>query len=125
MKEWCCIIALVFLLISILANVKDQQNMNHNSYLYYPTNNTAIYSRDTLQQIVINEELKIVNNIVKSITYGILYEAGHARKTYQWKDIDNVLNGKLYDKVFDEICMKFPDVNIEEFDGYTIMFNWQ
>ena len=107
----------------MIANVNELNNKNVNTI--YLVNSTAIYSKDTLQQIVVDEELKIVNNIVRSITYGVLYEARHAKKIFQWKDTDKILNNKLYEKVFDEIITKFPDINIEEFDGYTITFDWQ
>jgi len=96
-----------------------------NNERMYTYNNSIIYSKDTLQQIVSNEESRIVTNVVKSITYGILYEAEHAKKTYEWKDTNNILNEKLYERVFNEIIIKFPDINIEEFGGYAITFNWQ
>jgi isocitrate/isopropylmalate dehydrogenase len=123
MKECICFSVIFFIIASLIANLNELNNKNVNSI--YLINNTAIYSKDTLQQIVMDEELKIVNNIVRSITYGVLYEARHAKKTFQWKDNDNILNNKLYEKVIDEIITKFPDINIEEFDGYAITFDWQ
>lgn len=124
MKECICFTIILFIIASLIAsgNVNELNNKNVNTI--YSINSTAIYSKDTLQQIVMDEELKIVNNIVRSITYEVLYEAKHAKKTFQWKDTDNILDNKLYEKVFDEITTKFPDINIEEFDGYTINFDW-
>lgn len=124
MKECICFSIVLIIVTSLIGNLMADISELNNKNNIYSINNTAVYSKSTLQQIVMNEELKIVNNIVRSITYGVLYEAKHAKKIFQWKDEDNLLNDNLYEKLFDEIITKFPNINIEEFDGYTINFDW-
>jgi len=81
------------------------------------------YSKEYLKEIRIREEDKVVNNIVNIITYHILDEAKKSHQ-YEWKDTSVQLNNFMYDKLFNKITAKFPDIIIEEYDDYAIKFDW-
>lgn len=114
---------LSFILVCLLSSIINSPPNNNGSNVY-PLNKTAIYKKEYLQDIVFAEETKIIESTIKSITYGVLYEAKRGRKNYIWKDDKNTITGNMYEKIYDEVIKKFPDVNIMEFDGYQINFDW-
>jgi len=119
-----CVSALCFILISILIHGNDIHKYNKNNQYTYSVNTSKQYNRDTLNEIVQKETNRIVDTTVYSITRSVVYEANKGYTTYQWKDDKNILNNNIYEKVIDKVIMIFPDIKMEEFDGYTINFDW-
>jgi hypothetical protein len=118
MKNCLCITFAIFIFTSFFFGINEQNNLNNQSKI------DKTYKKVLLQEMVMNEELKIINNIVKVITYSILYEANKGNTNYVWYDEHKKLNNLMYDKLFNEIELKFPDINLEESDKYTMKFDW-
>lgn len=121
-----CFCVCIFILISLLFGANnDIKNYNARNNIYvYPVNISKQYNKEMLNDITQIEVNKIVDNTVYSITRSVLYRAKKGYTKYTWKDDENVLNNNIYEQVIDKIIIIFPDVKMEEFNGYTITFDW-
>jgi len=122
-----CFSAICFIIFSILVSSNDFNKYNkykHNNTYIYTVNISKQYNKETLNEIVQKETSRIVDTTIYSITHGVIVEANNGHTTYQWKDDKAILNNNMYELVIDKVMVIFPDIKIEEFDGYTINFDW-
>jgi len=118
MNDCICFAFLTLFIMGFTSNIQDIHKQNQLQ------NQNKIYTIQNLNDIAFENEIKTVNNIASIITYDILTLAKTSNTIYEWKDTSNQLNDLMYDKLFDKITTKFPDIKLEEFDGYTMKFNW-
>ena len=118
MNDCICFVILTLLIMGFTLNIQDIQKQNQ-LYKQY-----KIYTIQNLNDIARENEINTVNNIASIITYDILSLAKTSHTIYEWKDTSNQLNDQMYDKLFDKIITKFPDIKMEEFDRYTMKFDW-
>lgn len=122
-----CLSVICFIIFSILVSSNDfymNNKYKHNNTHIYTVNISKQYNKETLNEIVQKETNRIVDTTVYSITRGVVVEANNGHTTYQWKDDKAILNNNMYELVIDKVMVIFPDIIIEEFDGYTIRFDW-
>jgi hypothetical protein len=124
MRDIVYLIATIFLLFVITSSVI---NLQDSSILKSPTvtfNASAVYTKNILQEFVNKEHDKIIKNTVDNITYMILHEASKGRRTYTWKNTHVVVDHIVYEKIIDKLINLFPDIHMEEYDGFSIKFDW-
>jgi predicted transcriptional regulator len=112
--------------VSILYGLSEdirKHNTRNNVYIY-AVNTSKQYNKEILNEIVQKEVIRIVDNTVYSITRNVVNIANKGYTTYKWKDDQYILDNNMYEKVIDKIMVIFPDIKMEEFDGYTIKFDW-
>jgi hypothetical protein len=103
----------------------DLRIKNHNPDVYiYSSNVSSVFTKETLLDIVQHNQNKIINGIVNSIVYAVLYQADRGRKVYYWRDSNDKLDDDMYDKVKDKLSYKFPDIKIEYYPNYDILLDW-
>ena len=121
-----CFFAIFFLILCILNGISEdirKHNTRNNIYIY-PVNASKQYNKETLNEIVQKEVNRIIDTTVYSITRDVVNVANHGYTKYVWKDEKSVLNNNMYEQIIDKIMVVFPDIKMEEFDGYTIKFDW-
>jgi len=120
-----CICFLVFVILGLINNMYDLRIKNHNPDVYiYSSNVSSVYTKETLLDIVQHNQNKIITGIVNSIVYAVLYQADRGRKVYYWKDSNDKLDDEMYEKIKDKLSYKFPDIKIEYYPNYDILFDW-
>jgi len=120
-----CICFLVFVILGLINNMYDLRIKNHNPDVYiYSSNVSSVFTKETLLDIVQHNQNKIINGIVNSIVYAVLYQADRGRKVYYWRDSNDKLDDDMYDKVKDKLSYKFPDIKIEYYPNYDILLDW-
>jgi hypothetical protein len=120
-----CFSLLCFVIVSLLFSSNDyNRHIIQKSAHIYPVNISKQYNKEVLNDIVQKEVIKIVDTTVYSITRDVINVANHGHTKYQWKDDRYVLNNNMYEQVIEKIMVIFPDIKMEEFDGYTIRFDW-
>jgi hypothetical protein len=118
------LIATIFLLFAITSGVI---NMQDSSILKSPTvtfNVSAVYTKNILQEFVNKEHNRLIKNTVDNITYMILREASKGRRTYTWNNTHEIVDHVVYEKMIDKLINLFPDIHMEEYDGFSIKFDW-
>lgn len=125
MLNCMCICFLVFVILGLINNMYDLRIKNHNPDVYiYSSNVSSVFTKETLLDIVQHNQNKIINGIVNSIVYAVLYQADRGRKVYYWRDSNDKLDDDMYDKVKDKLSYKFPDIKIEYYPNYDILLDW-
>jgi hypothetical protein len=108
MQVWICLI-ITWIVGGMYMNMKTNYELD---YIKNKSNNTIIWSKEVLLDIVENNKIKIINKVVNEIVDEVLYNAKNTKKMYEWKEVDHVLDDDMFDNIIKKLEKIFPDIKL-------------
>jgi len=101
----------------ILLNISEY---NKNDFYKIKITNTTVLTKEILNDMMEIKKIKLTNNLVNGIAYGVLGEAQNAKNTYEWKDTENTVDDVMFQNVINKLNKIFPDIRIRYLSRSTI-----
>jgi len=108
MQVWICLIV-TWIVGGMYMNMKTNYELD---YIKNKSNNTIIWSKEVLLDIVENNKIKIINKVVNEIVDEVLYNAKNTKKMYEWKEVDHILDDDMFDNIIKKLEKIFPDIKL-------------
>jgi hypothetical protein len=108
MQVWICLI-ITWIVGGMYMNMKTNYELD---YIKNKSNNTIIWSKEVLLDIVENNKIKIINKVVNEIVDEVLYNAKNTKKMYEWKEVDHILDDDMFDNIIKKLEKIFPDIKL-------------